>query len=143
MTVGVAWLIDRAEAVLNPILVGDRWFGDVGAALETTNGSIYVGVSVDTGSSGFCAERAAAAAMVTAGEYRIRRLVAVWRDSRPGADSTVYVLPPCGVCRQFIYDLAAENLDALIVTGVDEEVPLGKLLPRHGWSPKPAHRADP
>jgi hypothetical protein len=77
-------LIGRAEAVLRPRLVGDRWFGDVGSAIEAASDSVYVGVCVDTGATGFCAEQAAAAAMVTAGETRVRRVVAVWRDSRLG-----------------------------------------------------------
>jgi len=35
--------------------------------------------------------------MVTAGEYQITKIVAVWRD----ADDTLYVVPPCGRCREF------------------------------------------
>jgi hypothetical protein len=37
-------LIDRAEAVLRPRRVGDRWFGDVAAAIEADSGAIYLGV---------------------------------------------------------------------------------------------------
>ncbi|NIK55181.1 hypothetical protein [Kribbella shirazensis] len=60
-------LIDAAVAVLNPQWVGDRLFGDVAAALVTDAGNVYVGVCIDTASgTGFCAEHAAIAAMVTA-----------------------------------------------------------------------------
>jgi cytidine deaminase len=74
-------LILAASETLNPHVVGDRLFGDVGSVLMTPSGSLYRGVRIDTGSgTGFCAEHSAIAAMVTAGEYRIERIVAVWRD---------------------------------------------------------------
>ncbi|MGH2428244.1 MAG: hypothetical protein ACRDGV_05055 [Candidatus Limnocylindria bacterium] len=73
-----AELIESAQAVLNPHRVGDRLFGDVGATLVTDRGNRYSGVCIDTGSgTGFCAEHSAIAAMVTAGEYRIAKIVAV------------------------------------------------------------------
>ena len=72
-------LIDAAALVLNPHRVGERLFGDVGSTLVTDQGNQFSGVCIDTGSgTGFCAEHAAIAAMVTAGEYRIERIVAVW-----------------------------------------------------------------
>ena len=65
--------------------------------MVTTAGHRYSGMCTDTGSgTGFCAEHAAIAAMVTAGEYQIAKIVAVWRD----AGGTLYVLPPCGRCRE-------------------------------------------
>src|SRR5215467_11422495 len=61
-------LIASAEAVLNPHTVDDRRFGDVGSTLVTKAGNHYSGVCIDTSSgTGFCAEHAAIAAMVTAG----------------------------------------------------------------------------
>jgi integrase len=48
----------------------------------TAAGHRYSGVCIDTGSgTGFCAEHAAIAAMVRAGEYQIAKTVAVWRDA--------------------------------------------------------------
>lgn len=126
-------LIERATAALNPRRVGDRLFGDVACALVTDAGSWYVGVCIDTASgTGFCAEHAAIAAMVTAGEYRIDRIVAVWRD-----DSGVrYVLPPCGRCREFMRQVDPENLGTRVVLSREEAVELRELLPRHEW-PEP------
>jgi cytidine deaminase len=50
----------------------------VGAAPETHRGDIFVGACIDTWSSlGFCAEHAAAAAMLTAGQNEIKRNVAI------------------------------------------------------------------
>jgi hypothetical protein len=73
--------------------------GDVASTLVTDRGNRYSGVCIDTGSgTGFCAEHSAIAAMVTAGEYRIARIVAAWR----GDDGVLQVLSPCGRCREFI-----------------------------------------
>jgi len=123
-------LIDTAATLLNPRMVGDRLFGDVAASLVTDQGNRYDGVCIDTGSgTGFCAEHSAIAAMVTAGEYRIARIVAVWR----GDDGRLYVLPPCGRCREFIRQIDARNIGAEVVLGRDRVVPLSALLPAHQW----------
>jgi cytidine deaminase len=123
-------LIDAAAAVLNPHRVDDRLFGDVGAALDTVGGNRHLGVCIDTGSgTGFCAEHAAIAAMVTAGEYAIARIVAVWRDE----DGRLYVLPPCGRCREFIRQIDEHNIGTEVVLGRDRVVPLAELLPAHEW----------
>ena len=123
-------LIASAAAVLNPRSVGNRLFGDVGSTLVTAAGNRYSGVCIDTGSgTGFCAEHAAIAAMVTAGEYQIAKIVAVWRD----ADSTLYVVPPCGRCREFIRQIDPANLDTEVVTGRDVSLTLRELLPLSAW----------
>lgn len=81
ITVSNDELIAAAEAVLHPHRVGDRLFGNVGSTLVTDAGNLYSGVCIDTGSgTGFCAEHSAIAAMVTAREYRIAKVVAVWRN---------------------------------------------------------------
>ena len=122
-------LVARAEAVVNPQRVGDRLIGDVGSALLTDRGNTYVGVCIDTGSGiGFCAEHSAIAAMVTAGEFDIAAIVAVWKDEN---GSTV-ILPPCGRCREFIRQVSETNLDTDVIleSGI---VKLRELLPYHEW----------
>jgi cytidine deaminase len=126
-------LIEVARAIINPHRVGDRLFGDVAAALETTTGAIHTGVCIDTGSgTGSCAEHAAIASMVTSGEYAIARIVAVWRDD----DERVTVLPPCGRCREFIRQIDDSNLGATVVLGHGRTAPLRDLLPEWRW-PQP------
>jgi cytidine deaminase len=122
-------LIASAAAVLNPHEVGDRLFGDVGCTLVTVAGHHYSGVCIDTGGTGFCAEYAAVAAMVTAGEYQIAKIVAVWRD----ADGTLYVLPPCGRCREFIRQVDPANIGTEVVTGRNSTLSLRELLPLSEW----------
>ena len=123
-------LILSAADVLNPHTAGDRIFGDVASELIASSGTHYQGVCIDTGSgTGFCAEHSAIAAMVTAGEYRIDKIVAVWRDE----EGRLYVLPPCGRCREFIRQVSPANIDTTVVLDLDCSAPLGELLPAHDW----------
>jgi cytidine deaminase len=123
-------LIRAAEGTLNPRVVGDRLFGDVASTLITDRGNLYSGVCIDTGSgTGFCAEHSAIAAMVTAGEYRIQTIVAVWKDDT----GTTYVLPPCGRCREFMRQIDEGNLAADVILGPDKTVKLRELLPYNEW----------
>jgi cytidine deaminase len=43
-------LINDAASVINPKIVGNRLFGDVGCALITRGGNLYLGVCIDTAS---------------------------------------------------------------------------------------------
>jgi len=44
--------------------------------------------------------------MATAGEYEPAKVVALWRP-RTGDD--VHIVPPCGWCRQFLFELQPKN----------------------------------
>lgn len=92
-------LYQAALAVAKPKKLSEQMeAGWVGAAVLGAGGGVYTGVCVDTACSlGFCAERAALAAMFTAGEYRAQRVCAVAADGR--------VLSPCGACREFMMQL--------------------------------------
>ena len=70
-------LVKIANDTLNPRQLSDSSYADsVAAALVTESGSVFKGVCIDTPCSmGFCAEHAAIAAMVTAGETRIDKRV--------------------------------------------------------------------
>ena len=71
--------------------------------------------------------------MIAAGEYVFRKAVAVWRD--PATD-LLHILPPCGVCREFMRSIDDGNLDSEIVLGRDRSVRVRELLPVHEW-PEP------
>jgi cytidine deaminase len=123
-------LIAAAEAVLNPHTVDGRWLGDVASTLVTEAGAVFSGVCIDTGSgTGFCAEHAAIAAMVTAGQYKIRKIVAVWRDD----DGVLHVVAPCGRCREFIRQIDPANLDTEVVLSRSSSTRLRDLLPHSEW----------
>jgi cytidine deaminase len=82
-------------------------------------------------SSCICAERTAIAKMITdSHEYGIQRIVAVWKD----ADGAVFVIPPCGYCRQFMADTDSRNIhETVVILSHDVAVPLCDLLPYHDW----------
>ena len=104
--------------------------GDVGAALLTDTGHIFVGVCMDVSSGiGFCAEHSAIAAMVSAGEFRIEKIVAVWLNERGES----FILSPCGRCREFIRQIHMDNLTADVILDSDKVVPMAELLPYHDW----------
>lgn len=126
-------LIASATSFLRPHSEDGRLFGDVASTLVTGSGATYSGVCIDTGSgTGFCAEHSAIAAMVTAGEYHIRQIVAVWQDER----GRTYVVPPCGRCREFIRQISKDNLNTEVVLGRDKVMLLRDLLPENDW-PQP------
>lgn len=114
-------LLRAARAVLNerevsPVVCA----GQVGAAVETERGNIYVGACVD-GVCGLstCAERAALYAMLTAGEHRVRRVVAVKENG---------VVPPCGACREALMSDAG-NIEILLRETPRRICALRELLP--------------
>lgn len=119
-------LYERAKEVLNPRRLTDTVeVGGVGAAILTVDGNVYTGVCIDTACSmGFCAEHAAAAAMITAGENQIEKVVAVNWDGN--------AMPPCGRCREFLTQLHDENKKAEVMVKNDVIVTLGELLP-YDW----------
>ena len=126
-----AELIKRAEKVIHPHRTEDgRVHGDVGAALVSGSGKVYVGTCVDTASWGLCAERSAIAAMITDGEYKINKIVAVWRNQKT---QVLHIIPPCGICREFMRQINPENLDTEIVLSTDISKKLRDLLPCHEW----------
>jgi cytidine deaminase len=126
MVPGFDELYLRATSALNPRRLSQfAEAGGVGAAILAANGEIYTGVCIDTSSGmGFCAEHAAAAAMVTAGESQVIKMVAVDWDGR--------ILPPCGRCREFISQLHDQNPDAEVLVAEGLTQTLRELLP-YDW----------
>lgn len=97
--------------------------GTVAAAILTDRGSVYTGVCIDTPASmGFCAEHAAIAAVVTAGESRIVKCVAI------GVDDEI-ACAPCGRCREFINAIDDENYKCEVLLENGSVTTIGDLLP--------------
>ena len=99
--------------------------GGVAAAILTKQGNIYVGVCIDTACTlGMCAERNAIANMITNGESRIDKLVAVMPDGRVGM--------PCGACREFLMQLDRDHGDIEILMDPETEqtLRLKELVPQ-------------
>jgi cytidine deaminase len=119
-------LYSQAKSVIRPRRLSEyAEAGGVGAALLSESGRVYTGVCIDTACSmGFCAEHAAAAAMITAGESRVVKMLAVGWNGK--------IMPPCGRCREFISQLHDGNADAEVMVAEDVVVTLRELLP-HDW----------
>jgi cytidine deaminase len=117
-------LIERAMSVLRPRnLAYENTAGGVASALLSGDGNLYFGVCVEIGSGiGFCAEHSAISAMITAGESRIAKIVAVSSDGK--------VLPPCGRCREFMFQIDTANLrNTIVILGPNRVAKLEALLP--------------
>jgi cytidine deaminase len=98
----------------------------VGAAVRGEHG-VYLGTNVENASYGLalCAERAALAAALAAGERRISAIGIACIDAPADAGSEQHV--PCGACRQWLAELAP---DAVVATlGVARDYSVRELLP--------------
>ena len=97
----------------------------VGAALQTKGGKVFTGCNVESASYGLtvCAERVAIWKALSEGERDFTDLVVV-------AD-TEALTPPCGTCRQIIWEFAKHATIVLAnLRGQQEEVSIKQLLPR-------------
>jgi cytidine deaminase len=118
-------LIQKAKTLAGRKKASENFeYGSVGCVLLTDKNSVYRGVSIDTACSmGFCAEHAAIAAMLTHGEKKIKKIVAV---SDKGS-----VRYPCGRCREFMFQLNEDSkTDIEVITGEHESFLLRELLPK-------------
>jgi cytidine deaminase len=97
----------------------------VGAALRTKEGKVFTGCNVESASYGLtvCAERVAIWKALSEGERDFTDLVIV-------AD-TEQLTPPCGTCRQIIWEFSKHAKITLSnLRGQQEEVDIRELLPK-------------
>ncbi len=117
-------LSDAARAVRENAYAPYSGF-KVGAALRTTDGSVFAGCNVENVAypEGTCAEAGAIAAMAAAGQTRISEVYVV-------ADSPMPV-SPCGGCRQKLAEFGAGDVPVTMATVDGQEVrtSIGDLLP--------------
>ncbi len=97
----------------------------VGAAVETESGDIYIGCNVESASYGLtvCGERVAIWKGISRGEKRFARIAVVV--------DTEELTPPCGVCRQIIWEFCGDVPVILSnLQGKTETIKMSELLPR-------------
>ena len=97
----------------------------VGAAVRTASGKVYTGCNVESASYGLtvCAERVAIWKALSEGERQFTDLAVV-------AD-TETLTPPCGTCRQIIWEFArGAKIVFANLEGKSEEFQIAELLPR-------------
>ena len=97
----------------------------VGAALEDSSGRIHTGCNVENATYGLtlCAERVAVFKAVSEGAREFRRIAI--------AADTDSLTPPCGACRQILWEFCGD-IDILLLNprGKHESLHLKDLFPR-------------
>jgi len=97
----------------------------VGAALEDSTGRVHTGCNVENVSYGLtvCAERVAAFKAISEGAREFRRIAI--------AADTNMLTPPCGACRQVLWELCGD-IEVILVNmhGKAETLRLKDLFPR-------------
>ncbi len=97
----------------------------VGAALLGEDGQIYTGCNVENATYGLtvCAERVAVFKAVSEGVRKFRRIVVA-------ADTNV-LTPPCGACRQILWEFCGD-IEVILTNlqGKTESLRLKDLFPR-------------
>ena len=123
-------LIEEAQRVLGEFkLSSDEYSaGSVAAALLSSNGNIYTGINIDIACGiGFCAEHAAVAQMLKNRETKIDMIVAMNAEG---------VIPPCGRCRELLFQIDNKNIDTKVYVSSDSYMTLDELLPNRWESRK-------
>jgi len=112
-------LIDAAKDVIKRNYREPRH--TVGSAVLCASGKIYTGVNVDSCGYGPCAEPIAVGTAVSNGERAFKKIVAV--------DGNGKVIPPCGNCRQLLFDYAPGIEVILPHKGKVMKTTVKKILP--------------
>src|SRR5271166_5768122 len=97
----------------------------VGAAVEDTDGRIHTGCNVENATYGLtvCAERVAVFKAISEGVRKFRRIAV--------AADTEELTPPCGACRQILWEFCGD-VEILLVNprGKTETYRLKELFPK-------------
>ena len=97
----------------------------VGAALEDASGRVHTGCNVENATYGLtlCAERVAVFKAISEGARKFRRIAI--------AADTDALTPPCGACRQILWEFCGD-IEIMLVNprGKSETLQLKDLFPR-------------
>lgn len=97
----------------------------MGAAIETEDGAIYTGCNIESATYGLtmCAERVAIWKALSEGARKFKRIAVV--------TNTGPLTPPCGSCRQIIWEFCGDVPVVLAnLRGDTETLQMAELLPR-------------
>jgi len=119
----------REELIEKAIKVRDSAYAPysgfkVGVALLAESGKVYVGTNVENASFpvGTCAERSAISAMVAGGDRKIVEIAIATTSEEP--------VPPCGMCRQALWEFGREAKVILVgASGKQVVLSMPELLP--------------
>src|SRR5579885_645407 len=97
----------------------------VGAALEDESGRVFTGCNIENATFGLtiCAERVAVFKALSEGARKFRRIAI--------AADTANLTPPCGACRQILWEFCGDIEIVLVnLQGYRESLRLAELFPR-------------
>jgi cytidine deaminase len=97
----------------------------VGAAIEAESGAVFTGCNIENASYSLtlCAERVAVFKAMSEGHRAFRRIVV--------AADTATLTPPCGACRQILWEFCGNiRLTLVNLNGGYEEIYMTDLFPR-------------
>jgi cytidine deaminase len=97
----------------------------VGAALEAEDGRIYTGCNIENATYGLtlCAERVAVFKAVSEGARKFKRIAV--------AADTGTLTPPCGACRQILWEFCGDaELMLVNLEGKSETMRMKDIFPR-------------
>jgi len=136
---GTLALLERARKTLAAVYSPRH---RTACALRTTDGNVYTGVHLDTaiGTASVHAEAVAVADAREAGDGEVATVVSV---SHPGTESgdgpteaellSASVIPPCGTCRELLYEYGPTASVVVSASPAVETVPVAELLPEVPW----------
>lgn len=115
-----------AKSVQNQRTISDYVeAGGVAAAILSATDKIYTGVCIDTCSTlGICAERNAIFNMITNGENKIKKVLAIMPNNQTGA--------PCGACRELMVQMmpnSYKEIEIMLDYNTGRTITLGELTP--------------
>jgi cytidine deaminase len=97
----------------------------VGAAVEAEDGRIYTGCNIENATYGLtlCAERVAVFKAVSEGARKFKRIAV--------AADTGTLTPPCGACRQILWEFCGDaELTLVNLEGKSETIRMKDIFPR-------------
>lgn len=97
----------------------------VGAALEDASGRVHTGCNVENATYGLtlCAERVAVFKAISEGAREFRQIAI--------AADTDNLTPPCGACRQILWEFCGDiTIELVNPRGKSESIQLRDLFPR-------------
>ncbi len=111
-------LIKRAEKLWKENYVSKKH--SIASVLISKKGRIFEGMSIEDIQTTICAERTAFFKMMPK-EREIKTIVAVYKNK---------VIPPCGICREIMYDMSEKNLEnTWVIVSNKQKVKLKELFP--------------
>ncbi len=128
-------IIQAARDIMEKRYVEGRH--QIGAAIRTKSGNIFVGVHVeaDCGRISLCGEAVAIGVAATNGDTDISQIVAVTESGD--------IVPPCGMCRELISDYSPDAFVILETKDGIKRVPILDLLPeKYDGSKYPNRRKE-